>query len=156
MRIINFISLIALVALVIFAAINWQAIIAPVSLSLLFGNAEAPLGLILLSVTGLLGLLFLSFLVYMQSSTILLRKRLNRELAAQRELADKAEASRFTELRTFLEAESLRIKAQGTEIHEKIVAQLYATETVLKSTVEESTTSLSAYIGELEDRLEQK
>ena len=156
MRIINFISLIALVALVIFAAINWQAIIAPVSLSLLFGNAEAPLGLILLSVTGLLGLLFLSFLVYMQSSTILLRKRLNRELAAQRELADKAEASRFTELRTFLETELLRIKAQGTEIHEKVVAQLYATEAVLKSTVEESAASLSAYIGELEDRLEQK
>jgi uncharacterized integral membrane protein len=57
MRIINFISLIALVALVIFAAINWQAIIAPVSLSLLFGNVEAPLGLILLAVTGLLALL---------------------------------------------------------------------------------------------------
>jgi len=156
MRIINFIILITLVTLVIFAAINWHAIMAPVPLSLLFRDAEAPLGLILLSVTGLLTLLFLSFLVYMQSSTILLRKRLNRELAAQRELADKAEASRFTELRTFLEAELLRIKAQGTEIHEKVVAQLSATETVLKSTVEESATSLSAYIGELKDRLEQK
>lgn len=159
MRIINFISLIALVALValvIFAAINWQAIIAPVSLSLLFGNVEAPLGLILLAVTGLLALLFLGFVVYMQSSTLVIRRKLNKEVEDQRKLANEAEASRFTELRTYLESELQALKAHGSEVHEKVETRLSEIQTVLKGVVEESGTSLSAYIGELGDRLDKK
>ncbi|MFT7228865.1 MAG: putative integral membrane protein [Methylophilaceae bacterium] len=156
MRIINFILMIALVTLVIFAAINWQAIIAPVSLSLLFGNVEAPLGLILLAVTGLLALLFLGFVVYMQSSTLVIRRKLNKEVEEQRKLANKAEASRFTELRTYLESELQALKAHGSEVHEKVETRLSEIETVVKGVVEESSTSLSTYIGELGDRLDKK
>lgn len=156
MRIINFILLIALVALVIFAAINWQAIMAPVPLSLLFGNVEAPLGLILLAATGLLALLFLGFVVYMQSSTLVIRRKLNKEVEEQRKLANEAEASRFTELRTYLETELQQLKAQGSEVHEKVESRLTEIETVVKGVVEESGTSLSAYIGELGDRLDKK
>jgi len=156
MRIINFILLIALVALVIFAAINWQAIMAPVPLSLLFGNVEAPLGLILLAATGLLALLFLGFVVYMQSSTLVIRRKLNKEVEEQRKLANEAEASRFTELRTYLETELQALKAQGSEVHEKVETRLSEIETVVKGVVEESGTSLSAYIGELGDRLDKK
>ena len=156
MRIINFILLIALVALVIFAAINWQAIMAPVPLSLLFGNVEAPLGLILLAATGLLALLFLGFVVYMQSSTLVIRRKLNKEVEEQRKLANEAEASRFTELRTYLETEWQQLKAQGSEVHEKVESRLTEIETVVKGVVEESGTSLSAYIGELGDRLDKK
>ena len=156
MRIINFILLIALVALVIFAAINWQAIMAPVPLSLLFGDVEAPLGLILLAATGLLALLFLGFVVYMQSSTLVIRRKLNKEVEEQRKLANEAEASRFTELRTYLETELQQLKAQGSEVHEKVEARLSEIEAVVKGVVEESGTSLSAYIGELGDRLDKK
>jgi len=74
----------------------------------------------------------------MQSSTLMLRKRLNRELEEQRKLADDAEASRFTELRNYLEM------------------RLGEIELSVKASVEESGTTLSAYIGELEDRLEKK
>jgi uncharacterized integral membrane protein len=101
MKFLNFILLIVLVALLVFAAVNWQAIVTPVPLSLLFTDAEAPLGLILLTITGILTILFLSYVVYMQSATIMLRRKLNKELEEQRKLADQAEASRFTELRTF-------------------------------------------------------
>lgn len=138
MKLLNLLLLIILVALVIFASLNWQAITTPVPLALLFTNAEMPLGLILLGVTALLTLLFLGFVIYMQSSTLMTRKRLNKELAAQRELADKAEVSRITELRTFLETRLVEI------------------ESTLKSSVEDSGSTLSAYIGELEDRLEKK
>lgn len=92
----------------------------------------------------------------MQSSTILLRKRLNSELAAQRELADKAEASRFTELRTYLETELQSLKTQSTETHQQVEARLAETEAAVKAAVEETGRTLSAYIGELEDRLEKK
>jgi uncharacterized integral membrane protein len=156
MKFLNVILLIILVALVIFAALNWSAIVTPIPLSLLFASMDAPLGLILLSVTGILVLLFLSFVVYMQSSTILLRKRLNNELAAQRELADKAEASRFTELRTYLATELQSLKKQNTETHQQVEARLAETEAAVKAIVEETGRTLSAYIGELEDRLEKK
>jgi uncharacterized integral membrane protein len=156
MKFINFILLIVLVALVIFAAINWQAIIAPVSISLLFSKIDAPLGLILLAVTALLALLFLGFVVYMQSSTLMIRRKLNKELEEQRKLADNAEASRFTELRSFLAGELQKLNTHNNEIGQRIETRIADLETTLKWTVEESGTSLSAYIGELEDRLEKK
>jgi len=155
-RLINLILLIVIIALVIFAAINWQAIMAPVPLSLLFGDAEAPLGLILLAATGLLALLFLGFVVYMQSSTLMLRRKLNKEVEDQRKLANDAEASRFTELRNYLETELAQLKTQSTEMHEKVETRLSDAESALKAVVEESGTSLSAYIGELGDRLDKK
>jgi len=156
MKFINFLLLIVLVALVIFAGLNWQAIMAPVPLALLFTNVQAPLGLILLGVTALLTLLFLGYVLYMQSSTLMTRRKLNKDLAAQRELADKAEASRITELRTFLEAELQKLTTQHNDIHQKLDSRLTEVEVGLKGSVEETGTTLSAYIGELEDRLEKK
>lgn len=156
MKFINFLLLIIIVTLVIFAAVNWHAIMTPVPLSLLFMDADAPLGLILLAVTGLIALLFLGFVVYMQSSTLMIRRKLNKEVEEQRKLANEAESSRFTELRTYLETELQQLKSQSTEIHQKIDTRLSQVEAVLKGAVEETGTSLSAYIGELEDRLEKK
>lgn len=156
MKIINFLLLIILVALVIFAAINWQAIITPVSLSLLFTDAQAPLGLILLSITGILTLLFLTFVIYMQSSTLMIRRKLNREVEEQRKLANEAEASRFTELRTYLETELKQLTSSNEEYRQQVETKLTEIETALSNKVEETGTSLSAYIGELEDRLENK
>ena len=156
MKFLNAILLMVIVALVVFATVNWAAIINPVPLSLLFTDIQAPLGLILLSLIGILALLFISFVVYMQSSTLMLRKRLNRELAIQRELADKAEASRFTELRNYLETELQQLHTKNKLNQQQIEAQLTQTEEAVKSAVEETGRTLTAYIGELEDRLENK
>ena len=62
--------LIVLGAVAIFAAINWKAFMAPTTLSVVFATVEAPLGLILLAVVGLLTLLFLLYVVYLQSSIL--------------------------------------------------------------------------------------
>lgn len=156
MKIINFILLFILIALVVFAAVNWQAIMTPVALSLLFTDAQAPLGLILLSITGLLTLLFLTFIIYMQSSTLMIRRKLNKEVEEQRKLANEAEASRFTELRTYLETELQQVASYSADNHQKTNAKLTELETVITGKVEEAGTTLSAYIGELEDRLEKK
>lgn len=156
MKFLNVLLLIILVTLAIFAARNWGAITAPTSLSLLVTDIQAPLGLILLSVTGILALLFLGFVVYMQSSTIMLRQRLARELETQRALADKAEVSRFTELRTYLETELQLLNTRNTQIHQQMETRLAESEMAVKAVVEETGRTLSAYIGELEDRLEKK
>jgi uncharacterized integral membrane protein len=156
MKFLNAILLTIVVSLVIFAALNWTAMISPVPLSLLFAETDAPLGLILLSATGILTLLFIAFVVYIQSSTLMLRKRLNRELETQRELADKAEASRFTQLRTYLENALQSQKKQNTENHQQMEARLAETEANIRAVIEETGRTLSAYIGELENRLENK
>jgi signal transduction histidine kinase len=117
---------------IIFTAANWGVITAPTTVSLIVGDIQAPLGLILVSITLLLTALFLIFVVYLQTSVLLDARRHSRELATQRELADKAEASRFTDLRNYLD---LEIQKLGDK-------------------VEQTGNTLAAYIGELEDRIE--
>ena len=156
MKFLSFILLIVLAALLTFAALNWQAIITPTTLTLPFTNVVAPLGLILLSATGLISLFFLGFVIYMQSSTLMTRRRLNKDLTAQRELADKAEASRITELHTYLETELQQLSTQNSNTHQKVESRLAEIETHLKASMEETGTTLSAYIGELGDRLDKK
>jgi uncharacterized integral membrane protein len=54
--------LIALLAvLAIFTAINWNAFVAPTTLSLLFAEVQAPLGLVMLGITILLAAVFLLY-----------------------------------------------------------------------------------------------
>jgi len=104
MQLRNGVLLVVLCAVALFAALNWRVIIAPTTLSLGFAEVQAPLGLVLLVVLAVVCALFLFYLVYLQSTVLLEHRRHARELEAQRELADQAEASRFTELRTLLEA----------------------------------------------------
>ena len=96
---------ITILAIAALAALNWAALSAPASVSLGVASIEAPLGLIMLGLTTLLGAVFLAYVFYLHSSVMLEARRHNKEMTAQRELADKAEASRFTELRVFLEAQ---------------------------------------------------
>ncbi|HUK40695.1 MAG TPA: hypothetical protein VLX11_06625 [Candidatus Acidoferrales bacterium] len=140
--------------LVVFAAINWSAFVAPTTLSVGFTTMEAPLGLILLGIAAFLTLLFLVYVVYLQSSTLLESRRYGRELQAQREIADQAEASRFTQLQSFLEAELRKLTSQTDDAKAGVLARLDQLDRDLRSTVEQSVNSLSAYLGEIEDRID--
>ena len=146
--------LIVLGAVAIFAAINWKAFMAPTTLSVVFATLEAPLGLILLAVVGLLTLLFLLYVVYLQSSVLMENRRNARELQAQRELAEQAEASRISQLRSFLESELRKLGEKTEESKIAVLAKLEGVERELRAVVEQSGNTLAAYIGEIEDRLE--
>jgi hypothetical protein len=130
--------LLVLVAVVLFAALNWHAIVAPTTVSLLVTDIQAPLGLLLLGITVLISALFLIFVVYLQTTVLLEARRHSRELQTQRELADSAEASRFTELRGHLDTGLRKLSDD------------------VRASIEQSGNSLAAYIGELEDRLEHR
>ena len=153
MRTRTLLLLVVLIAIGVFAAINWTAIVAPTTLSLLVTDVQAPLGLIMLGVTALVTLLFLLFVVYLQTSVHLDTRRHTRELQGQRELADKAEASRFTELRAFLETELRKLEEQSGTAQANMAARLDQVQRELGATILHTENSLSAYIGELEDRL---
>lgn len=97
------IVVVVLLLVAVFAALNWGAFTASTSLSLGVATVEGPLGLILLAIIGLLSAVFLVYVVVLQTSFLMEARRNARELQAQRELADQAEASRFTELRGFID-----------------------------------------------------
>ena len=153
MRTRTLLLLVVLMAIGVFAAINWTAIVAPTTLSLLVTDVQAPLGLLMLGVTALVTLLFLLFVVYLQTSVHLDARRHTRELQGQRELADKAEASRFTELRAFLETELRKLAEQSGTAQANMAARLDQVQRDLGVTISQTENSLSAYIGELEDRM---
>ena len=137
-----------------FVAMNWSAFMAQTTLSLGFTSIEAPLGLVLLAITGILTLLFLIYLVYLQSSALIDTRRHGRELQSQREIADRAEESRFQQLRSAMEAQLRDLENQNRDTKAAILARLEELERQMRSTVEQSGNTLAAYIGEIEDRVE--
>ena len=138
----------------VFAALNWHLVASPAPLSLGFATVEAPLGLILLAVTAALTLLFLIYLVYLQSAALIESRRHGRELQLQREMADNVEVSRVKELRAFLEQESQQRDVFMAETKSAFLARLDEIERELRAAIEQSTNSLAASIGEFEDRFE--
>ena len=138
--------------LAIFALFNWSAFVAPTTLTLGFTTVEAPLGLLLLAVAGLITLLFLVYVVFLQSTALLESRRQARELQSQREIADRAEESRFQQLRAAMEAELAQLQNQTKETQAALIARLEELQRDLRAVIEQSSNTLSAYIGEIEDR----
>ncbi|RMX03428.1 LapA family protein [Corticibacter populi] len=129
--------------------LNWGTLITPSELSLGFMTVQAPLGLIILVLTIALGALFLAYILWLQGTVLLDYHRHSKEMAQQRELADKAEASRFTELREFL----IEYYGQGQQA---LTQHLDALEARLQSRADASDNSTAAYIGQLEDQLQSR
>ncbi|MDO8960907.1 MAG: LapA family protein [Methylophilus sp.] len=154
MKLQSLLLLIILAVIAIFAALNWGVFVSPTELSVGYTTINMPLGLIMLGLLAIVTTLFLVFVVYLQGSVLLEARRHSKELQANRELADQAEASRFTELRTFLEAELTKQSGQDTDAKDAILARIDKLEHEFQSFMEQSGNTLAAYIGELEDRLE--
>lgn len=145
---------VALALLALFAMLNWAAFTAPTLLTLGFVDVSAPLGLIMLVVTGVVSGVFLVYILFQQAAMILEARRTAKELKGHRELADKAEASRFTEMRTYLEGEMRRIEAQAAAANREFGARVETMEQGLQDKLAESTRTMVAYLGEIEDKLD--
>ncbi len=153
MRLPTLLLLVVLTFILVFAGVNWSVITTPATVSLLVADVQAPIGLIMLGMIVVVTVLFLAFAVYLQTTVLLDARRHSRELHAQRELADQAEASRFTDLRGFLDAELRKLGGQVAESRAGVTERLDRAVQDLHTTIDQSGNSLSAYIGELEDRL---
>ena len=133
-RAIAFLVVLALIGL--FAAVYWPVFIAPTAISLGVTEVQAPLGVIMLVLVAFLCVLFTVWVIALQAAALMDARRQTKELQAQRDLADKAEASRFTELRGELMARFDRLQQEA------------------KLSQEQAVNTVAAHIGELEDRLE--
>jgi len=145
--------LLILAALAIFTALNWTVITTPTQIYLVFARIDAPLGVILLAVTAGVTLLYGVFLTLIETSAMLDTRRYARELQAQRQLAETAEASRYTELKAYLQGEmaSLRTLAGGKS--DDVIARVNHAEEQLRGEIERASNTLTAYFAELEERL---
>jgi biopolymer transport protein ExbB/TolQ len=154
MRIRSILLLLAVLLTTAFVALNLDEFNRLSPLSLGFISVQAPLAMIMLVALVIAMAVFLLFSAYAKSAYLLENRRTARELKAQRELADKAETSRFTELQQYLAAENHAAadrEAQNKLLLDERLADLQAE---IESRIEQSGNTLAAYIGELEDRLE--
>jgi uncharacterized integral membrane protein len=124
-----------------FAALNWAAFTAPSTLSVGVTTVEAPLGVTLLGVLVLMALVFAVYAAFGQGAVLLEARRHAKEMHLQRQLADQAEASRFTELRSALDSELA-----------KLGDRLSGSQDALRLEMRENTNSLAAMLGEIDDR----
>ena len=139
--------LLIVVAIVVaaFLIINWRVFAAPANISFLAGTVEIPLGVVMV---GLLALVVLAVAIYVglwQGTLLMDLRRQSKELQAQRNLADDAEASRFTELSTLLRGEM-------TKLDQRLEAALDA----LRGEVRDAEHSIAATLGEMDDRLQRE
>lgn len=141
--------LLVVAAIAALAALNWYTLSAMTVVSFGVMTLEAPLGLIMLGLTALLAVFFLAYVLSLQGSVLMDTRRHTKEMQAQRELADKAEASRFTELRSFLEAQNQRSQSE-------LMGRLDAMENRVAARAQESDNSTAAYMGQLEQQMQSR
>ena len=145
--------LIAVILLVAaFVALNFTAILQPTQLNLGISQVQAPLGLVMLGMLVAVFLVFLLALVFFQTSHLMEVRRITREATEQRHLADKAEASRFTELREFMRTEMQTVATRDNELSAKLLDRMDSVQAGLTQAIEQNSNGLSASVGELEDR----
>ena len=133
-------------AIAALAFLNWTALATPMPVSLGVATVEAPLGVVMLALTTLLAVLFIAYVLWLQGSVLLETRRHGKEMQAQRELADKAEASRFTEMKTFLQT-------QSQQTHSALMARIETLESRLLARANESDNTTAAYVGQVENQL---
>jgi uncharacterized integral membrane protein len=156
MRTRTIVLIVAIVLMAGFAALNMDEFTRPALLSLGFTTVQAPLGLVMLVLLAVALLVFLATTLYIQSTHLIETRQTARELHAQRDLADKAEASRFTELRNYLEAQTLAAQQREAANATLLSERLAQSQQALAAKIDQSGNTLAAYIGELEDRLESR
>lgn len=139
--------------IVVFIASNWGLITQPSDLSLLVTSVKAPLGLVLLGLMLVVIVLFVIIIAYAQTSLLMEGRRHGKELAAQRELANNAEASRFVELKTFVADELVRLGKERADIVQTLQARVDDLHAEMLKRIDEQSNSLAAAVGELEDHL---
>jgi hypothetical protein len=139
----NILILIVAVLAIAFAIVNRDAFGTPVVVSFGFTRVSVSLGSVLLVFTLLFGGAFAAVLLSVQFRHLGLHRRHSAELRSHRELADNAEISRFTELRHYLQQELAQIQEAQRQSEQRLREELQATQN-----------SLSASIGEIDERLE--
>jgi uncharacterized integral membrane protein len=149
-----FFLVVAILLVAGFAAQNWSEFMREAPLSFGVFVEQAPLGLIMLAALGVTLLVFLLSSAMQESRHLMESSRHARALQAQRDLAEKAEASRFTDLRqqldTHLRENRQRESISATEFEKAMVQS----QRELRNQLDLINRTLDGRLSELEGRLE--
>jgi hypothetical protein len=157
MRIQSILVFLGLLALALLAVLNLDALTTPTGLSLgwqQFSQASLALAVLGVAVAGLLLALVGGALDQRRSDEAL--QAAERELRAQRALADKAEGSRMAELQRHIDLQAQATQHRERELLAQFEQRLNQVQQTLLRQLDEVGHSLGAYIGEVEDRLERR
>ena len=154
MRIKTTLLIIGIALVAAFTALNIDEFTRVSVLSVGVSTVQLPLGLILLGllVVALVG--FLISTVYIESANLIQTRKYARDLEVQRNLADKAESSRFIELQRAMKASDLAMAERDAANVLAFTESLAKTQLNLSQRIEQSDNATAAYIGQLQDRLE--
>lgn len=134
-----------------FAAQNWSEITRPTDLNVAVATIQAPLGLILLTALGIALLVFIAAAASLRTRSLIESRQHSKAMHAQRELADRAEASRFTDLRQMLDQHLRENRGAASPDLEKTLAQH---QRELRNQLEQMYHLLTSRMADLERRLD--
>lgn len=154
MRTRTIVLVVAILLVAGFAALNWTEIVRPTPLSFGLLVTDAPLGLILLSLLGLTLVLFLASTAAMRTQSLLDYRNHQKTLEAQRELADKAEASRFIELRQYMDTHLKEMRERDAIAATEFDKAMLQTRREVQTQMEQINRMIAARLNEMEQRLD--
>ena len=149
---IAFIVLAAIVMAVI-AAQNWPAITRSEPMSFGIFTTSAPLGLTLMVLLGIVLAVFLVSTAVQESRYLMEHRRHARALHAQHELAEKAEASRFTELRSHLDNHLRESRQRETMTVTEFEKRIMQSHNELRAQLDRMQQMLTSRLGDMESRV---
>ena len=144
---------VAIMLIAAFTVLNVDEFTRISTLNFGFTTMQLPLGLVMLMLITAMLVIFLATTIYMHSTQLIETRKYARELTAQRELADKAEASRFTNLRGYLESQAALAINRDSDTVAALDRRLAHTEKLFLQRLEQSDNSNAAYWGQYDDAL---
>jgi hypothetical protein len=146
--------LVAILLVAGFAALNWTEFMRNTPLNFGLFTTDAPLGALLLGLLGVGVILFLLSSAVTSSRMMHTENRYSRDVQAQRDLAERAEASRFTELRQHLDNHFRDSRQREALVSAEFEKSMLQSQRDLRGQLEQLQHTLAARLGELESRME--
>lgn len=156
MRARTILLVLAILLLAGFAAQNWAEITRPSMLNFGVVQESAPLGLLLLGLLGIAVVAFVATIATMHSRNLVETRQHARALHAQHELAEKAEASRFTDLRQVLDTHLRDMRQRDSIQQSEMEKTLNQQHRELRTHLEQVAHALTARMTEMEQRIEHR
>ena len=136
------------------AALNWPEFTNPEPLSFGIFTATVPVGSLMLVLMAIALAVFLVSSAIQESRYLLDHRRHSRALQAQRDLAEKAESSRFTDLRQHLDTHIRETRQRETMVATEFEKRLLNSQNELRAQLDRMHHALLARLAEIETRVD--
>lgn len=144
---------VAVLVVAAIAALNWPEFTQRVPLSFGVTTATVAVGELMLGILAVVLAVFLVTSAIQESRYLLEHRRHTRALQAQRELAEKAEASRFTDLRQHLDNHLRDARQRETMVATEFEKRLMQSQAELRAHLERMHQMIAARLDEIESHL---